>query len=98
MSQQIATEILDALRAAKTGKGLYSAAKLERWVRSRFQCDLKRCDGCGEWLTPSAYTRATGYKLGLAKRCRECERLAVQCPEGCRQPSGNSGELPSADT
>ncbi len=91
MSHQIATEILDALRAAKTAKGLYSAAKLERWVRWRFQCDLKRCSGCGQWLTPSDYTRATGYKLGLAKRCRECERLAVQCPEGCCQPSGISG-------
>ena len=90
MTEDIATEILDALRAAKTGKGLYSAAKLERWVRVRFQCELKRCGECGKWLPRSEYTRASGYKLGVAKRCRECERLAVQCPEGCRQPSGNS--------
>lgn len=81
--ERLAVEFLEAIEAARGSKGYCSARQIEQWVRERLGFRRKKCQRCREWLALAEYRRATGYALGVAAACRQCERHAIICPEGC---------------
>jgi hypothetical protein len=81
--ERIGVEILEALESIRVRNGYCSAAKLEKWVRDRFDMRRKKCKGCGKWLPLDNFTAATGYRFNRAPKCAVCVRNETLYPPGC---------------